>query len=84
MTKCPLCEIIHIETVERGKMKVIEQGSGKWEVYYEHDDTIHRTRYITLTRAGRAATKLMRELGITVTVMKNGIEAPLNLKSANF
>jgi len=59
-------------------MKVIEQGSGKWEVYYEQGDTIHRTRYITLTRAGRAASKLAREMGIEVTVMKNGIEVPLN------
>jgi len=59
-------------------MKVIEQGSGKWEVYYEQGDTIHRTRYTTLTRAGRAASKLAREMGIEVTVMKNGIEVPLN------
>ncbi len=59
-------------------MKVVKEGSGKWEVYYEQDNTIYRTRYITLTRAGRAAKKLISELGICVSINKNGIEVPLN------
>ena len=61
-------------------MKVIKQGSGKFEVYYEQGKIIYRTRYNTLTRAGRAARKLSRDMGITVTVMKNGIEIPSSIK----
>ncbi len=61
-------------------MKVVKKGSGKWEVYHEQGNTIHRTRYNTLTRAGLAARKLSREMGITVTVMKNGIEVPQCIK----
>jgi hypothetical protein len=59
-------------------MKVVKKGSGAWEVYHELDNTIYRTRYTTLTRAGREAKKLAGKLDITVTVMKNGIEVPLN------
>ena len=61
-------------------MKVIKQGSGKFEVYYEEGNTIYRTRYNTLTRAGQAARKLSREKGFAVTVMKNGIELPQCIK----
>jgi hypothetical protein len=61
-------------------MKVVKKGSGKFEVYHEQGNTIYRTRYNTLTRAGLAATKLAREMGITVTVMKNGIELPQCIK----
>ena len=61
-------------------MKVIKQGSGKFEVYYEEGNTIYRTRYNTLTRAGQAARKLSREKGFAVTVMKNGIELPPCIK----
>ena len=61
-------------------MKVIKQGSGKFEVYYEQGNTIYRTRYNTLTRAGRAARKLSREKGFAVTVLKNGIELPQCIK----
>ena len=61
-------------------MKVIKQGSGKFEVYYEQGNTIYRTRYNTLTRAGLAARMLSREKGFAVTVMKNGIELPPCIK----
>ena len=61
-------------------MNVVVKGSGKFVVYYEQGNTIYRTRYNTLTRAGLAARKLSREKGFAVTVMKNGIELPPCIK----
>jgi len=61
-------------------MKVVKKGSGKWEVYYEQGNTIYRTRYNTLTRAGMFAQKLSRKMGIDAVVMKNGIEVPVCIK----
>ena len=55
-------------------MQVIEKGSGKYEVYYEQGNTIHRTRYTTLSAASKEARKLSFELGMYITVNKHGVE----------